>query len=328
MPPIAGVGTALPTNLLPITFDNASQVNALAEWHEEAVTHLDWSHGGETLAVGGEAKIDFYDAQTRSLQNTLGVDSGLVSFDLSPDGRYLASGSNSGSEQQGYTGSVSFWRLSDAERLFVFYLDRRGVSGLAFSPNGQTFAAAVTSKDYIDNGFVFWNTHTWEITRTMRTGGVLDMAFSPDGRYIASTPDRFAIRLWQMRYGVYVYELPTSFTGAVNCLAFSPDGKILATGHYDGFIRLWDVAKGQLLLQFTTNGVVESLAFNPDGTLLASGEGYTSYTINLWDVGSGQSLRALEGHTHAVDNLAFSPDGRLLASGSYDGTLRLWGVAP
>ena len=327
-PPLANLGTALPEYLEPININNVTRVNPLAEWRKETVTKLDWSLDGTTLAVAGNSNVDFFDVRTLTEQRTLEVDEGLVSFDLSPDGRYLASGNNSGSEQLGYTGSISFWRLSDKERLFIYYLDRRGVSGLSFSPNGRTFAAAVTSKEYIDNGFVFWNTATWEITRTLRTGGVLDMAFSPDGRYIASTPDRFAIRLWEMRYGLYIYELPTSFTGAVNSLAFSPDGNSLATGHYDGMIRLWDVAKGELLQEFSTLGVVESLAFSPDGTLLASGEGYTGYAIRLWDLAGGQNLRTLEGHTHAVDNLAFSPDGRLLASGSYDGTLRLWGVTP
>ncbi len=327
-PPIAQVGTPLPEYLQPISFDTATQVHAIAEWQQGAVTDLDWSSDGGTLVVGGAAEVDFYDVRTRARQKTLQMDSGLVNIDLSPNGRYLATGSNAGSEQSGYTGTVSFWRLADDVKLFDFYLDRRGVSDLAFSPNGRTFAAAVTSNEYIDNNFIFWNTNTWEITRTMRTGGVLDMAFSPDGRFIASTPDRFAIRLWDIRYVQYIYELPTSFTGAVNCLVFSPDGRVLATGHYDGFIRLWDVAKGELLKEFRTEGVIESLAFSPDGVLLASGEGFRDFTIRLWDLGSGLALQTLTGHTHAVDNLAFSPDGRLLASGSYDGTLRLWGVAP
>jgi len=326
--PLAGLGTALPEFLEPININNITRVNPLALWSKEAVTELTWSPDSATLAVGGNAEVDFFDVRTLTRQRTLQVDEGLVSFDLTPDGRYLATGNNSGSERSGYTGSISFWRLSEEERLFIYYLDRRGVSGLSFSPNGKTFAAAVTSTEYIDNGFVFWNTATWEITRTLRTGGVLDMAFSPDGRYIASTPDRFAIRLWDMRYGYYIYELPTSFTGAVNALAFSPDGSTLATGHYDGQIRLWDVAKGELLQEFSTLGVVESLAFSPDGSLLASGEGYANNAIRLWDLVGGQNLRTLEGHTHAVDSLAFSPDGRLLASGSYDGSLRLWGVTP
>ena len=326
--PLIEQGSPLPDYLEPITFGNASQVSALAEWREEAVTDLAWSSDGSTLAVGGPAEVDFFDTRTRLKQKTIKVDEGLVDFAISPDGRYLATGSNTGSEQKGYTGRVSFWRMSDEEHLFEFYLDRRGVSGVAFSPNGKTFVAGVTSKEYIDNNFIFWNTFTWEITRTYRTGGVLDMAFSPDGQYIASTPDRFAIRLWQMKDSRLKYELPTSFTGAVNCLAFSPDSLTLATGHYDGAIRLWDVPKGELKLEFFTEGVVESLAFNPDGSLLASGESYRSAVLHLWDLANGQSLRLLEGHAHAVDHLAFSPNGRLLASASYDGTLRLWGVRP
>lgn len=328
--PMLQAGTPLPEFLQPISFDNANQVYALAEWQQGTVTDLDWSSDGLMLAVGGADEVNLYDVRTRTRQTTLQMDSGLVSIDLSPNGRYLATGNNTGSEQKGYTGNVSFWRLSDDEKLFNFFLDRRGVSDLAFSPNNRTFVAAVTSKEYLDNNFIFWNTNTWEITRTMRTGGVLDMAFSPDGRFIASTPDRFAIRLWDVRYVQYLYEIPTSFTGAVNTLAFSPDGRILATGHYDGVIRLWNVAKGELLKEFRTEteGVIESLAFSPDGALLASGEGYRGSTIRLWDLVSGLSLKELTGHTHAVDNLAFSPDGRLLASGSYDGTLRLWGVAP
>jgi WD40 repeat protein len=328
LPPIASIGTPLPEYLEPISFGNANRVNALAEWKEDAVTDLAWTADGARLVVGGKAEVDFFDIHTRNKEKTLQVDEGLVAFALSPDERYLASGSNAGSEQTGYTGNVSFWRLSDDEHLFAFYLDRRGVSGVAFSPNGRTFAAAVTSPEYIDNNFIFWNTSTWEITRTFRTGGVVDMAFSPDGQYIASTPDRFAIRLWQMKDSLLKYQLPTSFTGAVNCLAFSPDAATLATGHYDGAIRLWDVAKGEIKMEFSTPGVVESLAFSPDGTLLASGESYRGSVIHIWDLSIGQSLRVLEGHTHAVDQLAFSPDGRLLASASYDGTLRLWGAWP
>ena len=326
--PLLAQGAPLPESLEPITFGNAFQVHALAEWQQEAVTSLVWSPDGNKLAAGGAADIKFYDIHTRQVQDTLPVDDGLVDFALTPDWRFLASASNNGSEQTGYTGSVSFWRLSDRVRLYIYYLDQRGVSGLSIAPDGNPLVAGVTSPNYIDNNFIFWNTVTYEITRTMRTGGVLDLAFSPDGQAIASTPDRFAIRLWRMKDGQMLYELPTSFTGAVSSLAFSPDGTTLATGHYDGIIRTWDVAKGELKQEFVIDGVIESLAFSPDGTLLASGQGYRGFAIHLWDLANSQMVRALAAHTHAVDQLAFSPDGRLLASGSYDGTLRLWGVRP
>ncbi len=57
---------------------------------------------------------------------------------------------------------------------------------------------------------------------------------------------------------------------------------------------------------------------------LASGD--WDKTIKLWDVGSGQLLRTLTGHTNHVDSVAFSPDGRTLASGSTDNTIKLWDV--
>jgi WD40 repeat protein len=326
--PLIEAGAPLPEYQEPIAYDNAFQVHALAEWRQQAITSMELSADGQRLAVGGAAQVDFYDLRTRLKQGTLPVEEGLVDFAISKDGRYLASASNAGTEQGGYTGSVSFWRLSDQERLFIYYLDRRGVSGVTFSPDGKIFVAGVTSPTYIDNNFIFWNSYTFEITRTMRTGGVLDLAFSPDGLAIASTPDRFAIRMWRLKDGQLLYELPTSFTGAVNCLTFSPDGSTLATGHYDGAIRLWDVPKGELKQEFSLEGVVESLAFSPDSTLLASGEGYRGFAIHIWDVTNGQRLQTLLGHTHAVDHLAFSPDGHLLVSASYDGTLRLWAVRP
>ncbi len=326
--PLIDVGNLLPEFLDTIYFENAFQVHALAEWRQDAITSMELSQDGNRLSVGSAAAVHFYDLQTRLEESSLLVDDGLVDFAISADGRYLASASNAGTEQSGYTGSVSFWRLSDQTRLFIYYLDRRGVSGVTFSPDGKIFVAGVTSPEYIDNNFIFWNSFTFEITRTMRTGGVLDLAFSPDGQAIASTPDRFAIRMWRLRDGQLLYDLPTSFTGAVNTLAFSPDGSTLATGHYDGSIRLWDVNKGELKQEFIQRGVVESLAFSPDGSLLASGEGYHAFDIHLWDIATGQILRVLKGHTHAVDHLTFSPDGRLIVSGSYDGTLRLWAVRP
>jgi WD40 repeat protein len=156
----------------------------------------------------------------------------------------------------------------------------------------------------------------------------LNVAFSPDGGFVAYSPDRYAIRVRDLREGTLLYTFHTSFTGAVNTLAFAPDGGVLASGHYDGVIRLWDLRTGGEMLAFPTGAVVQSLAYSPDGSLLATGGSFEDHQVRLWSAGSGALLRSLEGHTSAVTRLLFSPSGDYLVSASHDGTILLWGIRP
>jgi WD40 repeat protein len=152
---------------------------------------------------------------------------------------------------------------------------------------------------------------------------VNSVAFSPDGRLLASGSGDWTIKLWDVATGSEVRTL-RGHTGGVNSVAFSPDGRLLASS--SGEIKLWDVASGREVrtLSGHTNGVT-SVAFSPDGRLLASSS--DDKTIKLWDVATGSEVRTLTGHTDHVWSVAFSPDGRLLASGSLDHTIKLWDVA-
>ncbi|EMR89727.1 putative vegetative incompatibility protein het-e-1 protein [Botrytis cinerea BcDW1] len=151
------------------------------------------------------------------------------------------------------------------------------------------------------------------------------VAFSPDGKVIASGSDDTTIRLWDVATGESLQTLEGHWR-SVKSVAFSPDGKMIASGSSDNTIRLWDISTGKSLqtLEGHSNRV-NSIAFSPNGKMIASGS--SDNTIRLWDISTGESLQTFEGHSQLVDSIAFSPDGKVVASSSDDTTIRFWDVA-
>ncbi|KAF1808535.1 WD40 repeat-like protein [Eremomyces bilateralis CBS 781.70] len=148
------------------------------------------------------------------------------------------------------------------------------------------------------------------------------VAFSPDGKVIASGSYDETVRLWDAGSGAALQTLD-GHSNAVSAVAFSPDGKVIASGSHDRTVRLWDAGSGAALQTLDGHSrAVSAVAFSLDGKVIASG----SYdrTVRLWDAGSGAALQTLDGHSHAVSAVAFSPDGKVIASGSHDETVRLW----
>ena len=154
------------------------------------------------------------------------------------------------------------------------------------------------------------------------THRVNSVAFSPDGRTIASGSDDETIHLWDGITGRHIRTL-VEHERDINDVAFSPDGRIIAGGSDDDHIHLWDASTGNHIrtLEGHTHRV-NSVAFSPDGRTIASGS--DDDTLRLWDAATGNDIQTLEGHTNRVNSVAFSPDGRTIASGSDDETIHLW----
>ena len=149
------------------------------------------------------------------------------------------------------------------------------------------------------------------------------VAFSPDGRLLASAGDDPDIKLWETATGKLAARLQ-GHTDWVLALAFQPDGKVLASGGFDGVIRLWDAAAGRKLLEFaahppntskipsTEGSTVEALAYDPAGKILAAAG--SDGAIRLLDVHGRRELTQIAAHKNTVYCVAFNSAGTLLAS--------------
>jgi WD40 repeat protein/transcriptional regulator with XRE-family HTH domain len=156
-------------------------------------------------------------------------------------------------------------------------------------------------------------------------GGVLSIAFSPDGEFLAAGDSNGNIYLWRVESSQQVL-IFRGHTNWVVSLAFSPDGQTLCSGSADATVRLWNVETGVYKKTLREHqDEVWSVVFSPDGELLASGS--DDNTIRIWNVSTNKCLKIFTEHTSWVTSLAFSPNGEMLASGSDDNTIRIWNVS-
>lgn len=196
------------------------------------------------------------------------------------------------------------------------YSHDQRVEAVAFSPCGKKLATTSSSDEE--------NLHIWDVVTGKRLrvleghdiGEIHGLAWSPDGKKLASGSRAHDARVWDVETGELLHDFQRQ-EGRVTSVAFSPDGKLLAVGNLGWRVHLFDLESGEKVR--TLKGHQQSVlcvAFHPSGRLLASGA--SDDTVRIWDMTTGAQVASITSNT-TPRSIAFSPDGERLAYSALEG---------
>ncbi|HEV3447973.1 MAG TPA: c-type cytochrome domain-containing protein [Gemmataceae bacterium] len=249
----------------------------------------------------------------------------ITALTFSLDGKWLLAG------EQHRVAVIDSAKGEVAGRLPTF--ENGKVTALRFSPDERSLAVAVSVPSVTGEiQFLSAPPHGFLQMRPERTvaghkDAILDLAFSPDSKILASTGYDRLIKLWDVASGKELRTLK-DHSDAVYGLAFSPDSRLLASCAADRAVKVWEVGNGKRLYTLgESTDWVYAVAWSPDGRRLAAGG--VDKSIRVWEVTptGGRIVQSVFGHEGAITRLLYSADGKTLYSLGEDRVVKAWDTA-